>query len=326
LGERKNVQLRAWLSSFAADREGPGWARMTYNYLRLGMLVAVVALATSIIQEYYQPGVHCFLGSVSGYYYTPVRPIFIAVMVLIGFALIVIKGRNGFEDLFLTLAGIMAPVVAFIPTSDDKTGVCRQAMLDIRHYQPYVDDGFVPASINNNLHAFLYAGYTAVAVLLIAFLIQRRAARRQHDPSAEPKKVEWLNLWIGLALAIAGSILLRTAYDWVLDSHAYAALAMFGFLALAAITNFVLGIKRGQTRKDKRYAWTYGIVGGLMLLSGIAFVVYRGFDWSFLGEHVVLYIEAAEIFLFVAFWVAQTIQRWNQGVGPPVTAGQAARA
>jgi hypothetical protein len=319
-------RLREWFSGFLVDREGPRWAAMTYNYLRLGMFVAVAALLYSILQEYFQPGVHCFLGSVSGYYYTPVRPIFVGLMLLIGFALIVIKGRTAAEDACLTLAGIMAPVVAFIPTDDDKTGVCREEMLRIRHYQPFVDDGFVPASINNNLHTFIYAGFTAVALVLIAFVIQRRAARRNPDVISVPKG-EWINLWVGLGLAILGVILVRWHYDWVKDTHALAALAMFGFLALAAIVNCVLGIKRAKTTKDKWYARTYGIVGGSMLFFGGLFVVYRQiFAWSFLGEHVVLYIEAVEIFLFVVFWVIQTVQRWNATVGPTVTTATAAES
>jgi hypothetical protein len=290
-------------------RTPDGWAAKTYNYLRLGMLVAVAALAYSIIEEYRQPGVHCFLGSVSGYYYTPVRPIFIGVMVSIGFALIVIKGRTPLEDWLLSLAGIMAPIVAFIPTSDDRTGVCREEMLKIGHYQPYRPDGFIPASINNNLHALVFAGSTAVVLAFIAFLIQRRSIGSG----------AWKSLAGGFAVVIAGWSLLHWAYGWVLDGHARAAVAMFGFLAAAAITNSVLGFKRGHT--NRVYSWTYGIVGAAMIVSGLLFVLVRAFDWSTLGGHLVLYIEAVEISLFVAFWVAQTLERWDHTVGVSVTPG-----
>lgn len=290
-------------------RTPDGWAAKTYNYLRLGMLVAVAALTYSIIEEYRQPGVHCFLGSISGYYYTPVRPIFIGVMVSIGFALIVIKGRTPFEDWFLSLAGIMAPIVAFIPTSDDKAGVCRDEMLKIGHYQPYRPDGFVPASINNNLHALVFAGFTAIVLASVVFLIQRRPI----------SSGAWKSLAGGFVVVVLGWSLLHWAYGWVLDGHARAAIAMFGFLAAAALTNSVLGFKYGHTTKV--YSWTYGIVGAAMIVSGLLFVLCRAFDWSSFGGHLVLVIEAVEISLFVAFWVAQTIERWDNTVGPTATSG-----
>jgi hypothetical protein len=324
--------LRKVLSALAKDREGRGWAAMTYNYLRLGMVVAVFALAYSIIQEYREPGVNCALGSISGYWYTPVRPIFVGVMVAIGFALLVIKGRTAIEDMLLSLAGIMAPVVAFIPTDDPLTvkepefpPVCEMAMADAKHYQAAVEDGFVPASINNNLHTFLYAGYTAIAIVAIALVIRRCCSKRPStaDVTTEEPEVthgEWINLVLGLALAITGTILLWTNYEFVEGSHGLAAGVMFGLLGLAAISNWVLGIRRSRTceneedRKiEKRYACTYGFVGGLMLFPGALFIVYQEiFDWSFLGPHAVLYIEALEIVLFVIFWVTQTAERWNQ--------------
>ena len=73
----------------------------TYRYLRIGMLVAVIALASSILEEYWKPGVSCFMGSISGYYYTPIHSVFISVMVAIGVALIVIKGKTATEDALL---------------------------------------------------------------------------------------------------------------------------------------------------------------------------------------------------------------------------------
>jgi hypothetical protein len=304
------------ISRAAIDRRrtepGDGvWAGKTYNFLRLGMLVAVAALAYSIIAEYRQPGAHCFLGSISGYYYTPVRPIFIGVMVSIGFALIVIKGRTPLEDAFLSLAGIMAPIVAFLPTSDDLNGVCRDEMLKIGHYQAAPGGGsrFVDASINNNLHTFVFAGYIAIGLVFIAYLIQWLKSRNTDERS--PSRWAWISLTVGLALAITGSILLRWAYNWVLEGHARAALAMFVFLAAAALTNSVLGFRR---RGNKVYSSAYGTVGVLMLASGGLFVLVQWREWTSLGGHLVLAIEAVEILLFVIFWAVQTVERWNKTV------------
>lgn len=45
----------------------------TCRRLRLGMSVAVAILVYSVLEKYFQPGVHFMLGSFSGYCYTPVR-------------------------------------------------------------------------------------------------------------------------------------------------------------------------------------------------------------------------------------------------------------
>jgi hypothetical protein len=281
----------------------------TYRYLRLGMLVGVAALGYSVVKEYRQGGVHCFLGSISGYYYTPVHPVFIGVMVATGIALVVMKGRTAVEDACLTLAGIMAPIVAFIPTTDDVKGVCRPEMLYVGHYQPDVHGSVIPASINNDLHAFVWAGTAAIVLVVIAALIQWKSPQSL----AEYTLGTWINLGLGVALVIAGWALLHWAYGWVLDGHARAACAMFAFLAIAAIANWAVGFK-GQGKAGQVYAWIYLAIGALMIASGIVFVVSYSHHRTSFGGHLVLGIEAVEIFLFVIFWGVQTVERWNHTV------------
>ena len=283
-------------------------ALKTYRYLRLGMLVAVAALSYSIIEEYSQSGVHCFLGSISGYYYTPVHPVFIGVMVGIGLALIAIKGRTAIEDACLSLAGMMAPIVALVPTGDDVRGVCRPQMLSAGHYQPDTHTSFGPASISNDLHAYVLAGYVAIGLLLIAALLQWR-----HSGSTEEyTSGTWITLGIAFALVLTGSILLRWGYEWVLQGHARAACAMFLLLAVAAITNGVLGLRRQHTKPV--YVWSYLAVGSFMIAAGIVFLVTQVSDRSALNGHLVFAIEIVEILAFVVFWAVQTIERWNDTV------------
>jgi hypothetical protein len=270
------------------------------------MLVAVAALAYSIVEEDRRAGIHCFLGSISGYYYTPVRPVFIGVMVTIGVALIVMKGRTPFVDVSLTLAGIMAPIVAFIPTSDDLHGVCRPAMLNTGHYEAAPTTPFIGHSTNNNLHALVFAGAVAIALALIAYLLQLLT----HRSTAMYGLGFWINVALGVVLVTSGWILLHWGYGWVLDGHARAAVAMFVFLALAAIANGGYALAGNKTR-DKVYAVIYFVVGGAMLAAGLWFVLVHARHRT---GHLVLWIEAIEIFLFVVFWAAQTIQLWNRTI------------
>ncbi len=274
----------------------------TYRYLRLGMLAAVAALAYSIVKEYRQPGAHCFLGSISGYYYTPVHPVFIGVMVSIALALIAIKGRNGVEDLFLSIAGMLAPIVAFIPTTDDLAGVCRPAMLQIGHYEPAKPGSlFVPASTNNNLHALVFAGYFAIGLLLLITFTRHPAPGA---PSHGFTKGTWINLGVGFAILLTVSSLLHWDYTWVLQGHAWAAVSMFGFLAVAALADCF----DAYTNAHTIYAVLYGVIGALMIISGLLFIWKHGSAGH--GSHIVLTIEATEITLFAAFWLVQTWERW----------------
>lgn len=303
------VLTSARIASPSAAKPGHDPAAVkTYRYLRLGMLVAVAVLVYSVLEEAYQPGVHCLLGSFSGYYYTPARGVFVCVMVAIGFALIVIKGRTALEDALLSLAGMMAPVVAFVPTTDDLHGVCRPELLRIGHYQPDPGSSFIPSSVSNNVHALVFAGFAALVVVGLAVLDQWR---RDPGSASEYTTGTWINLGLAAVLMVTALVLVKWSYNWVVHSHARAACAMFVFLAAAAGTNSVVGFRDGTGRL---YAWTYGMVGLAMIVAGILFVVLQGHDRTALGGHLVLTIEAVEIALFVVFWGLQTVERWTETV------------
>jgi hypothetical protein len=101
-------------------------------------------------------------------------------------------------------------------------------------------------------------------------------------------------------------------YAKVLDGHPWAACAMFAFLAIAALIDCGFGLVLGHT--GRVYAILYGIVGTAMLVFGVGFIILHAHSRSSFGGHLVLLIEAVEIFLFVVFWVIQTIERWDQTV------------
>ncbi|OWY63029.1 hypothetical protein B7486_55270, partial [cyanobacterium TDX16] len=83
----------------------------TYRYLRIGMIGAVGLLTTSIWIEHGNVQEPCFQTSISAYYYTPVRAVFVGCLLAVGLALIVIKGRTALEDTCLNSAGMLAPLV-----------------------------------------------------------------------------------------------------------------------------------------------------------------------------------------------------------------------
>src|SRR5687767_10736268 len=102
------------------------YVRKTYRYLRLGLIGSAVMLGIAVTFEYLK-GPSCFQTSISGYYYTPARAVFVGALVAVCVALIVIKG-TGWEDFALNVAGMLAPVVAFVPTVN--VGECWSISLD----------------------------------------------------------------------------------------------------------------------------------------------------------------------------------------------------
>ena len=94
----------------------PSMAVRTYAFLRLGVVAVIAVLAVSVAKQY--AAADCLQGSISAYYYLPVRSVFVGALVALGFALIALWGKTPFEDGFMNLAGMLAPVVAFVPTGE----------------------------------------------------------------------------------------------------------------------------------------------------------------------------------------------------------------
>src|SRR5437867_185942 len=131
-------------------------------------------LAVSIAIE--RSKVSCWQTSISAYYYTPVRAIFVGVLIAVGLSLIVYKGRTSLEDVCLNFAGMFAPVVAIAPTTD--VGRCWSIA---PNPLPVQADGslatWVVTNIHNNFYSLLIAGGVGLAVALILAIVVRGTVR-----------------------------------------------------------------------------------------------------------------------------------------------------
>lgn len=290
--------------------------RKTYRYVRLGMIAAVFLLAASVILERVKVA-GCWQPSISAYYYTPVRAVFVGTLLAIGLSLIVIKGSTGREDMCLNVAGMLAPVVALVPTSDHGTcwSIVPRELPTVPNASgddPLAD--WVIANIHNNIEALIFAGLAGLALALITSGVLFRVGRRNGEYLTVKqfvKKEENRGTAVGLmsALVLLGAGALAY-YHWggfETKAHGIAAGAMFAALALAAGFN-ALDCYRLQRRC---YFWLYLTVALLMAVSALPLLV----DW----EHKVLAVEIAEITWFAAFWLMQTGELWNDTVrrAPP---------
>jgi hypothetical protein len=292
----------------------------TYRYLRIGMVGAVVLLAGSIAIE--RSKVDCWQTSISAYYYTPVRAIFVGTLIAVALALIAYKGKGTWEDLSLNFAGMLGPVVAVAPTTD--VGRCWSlAPIPL----PVKDDGslaeWVVTNIDNNIYALLYAGFVGLVISAITNRVLNRTT------TARTKKIERETL-IALGLTtlalVSGWWLIQNWDDFSTRAHGFAAILMFLFLIGAIIANVIEHWgERSKDRRNKVWSRVYIVVAALMVLGGILIWLTRIFN-----EHTVFALEAYEIAFFALYWIAQTAENWFEKVisigtersdsaSPPVT-------
>jgi hypothetical protein len=272
----------------------------TYRYLRLGMVGVVVMLAASVLVE--RSEVDCWQRSISAYYFTPVRAILVGGLMAVGLSLIVIKGRTTAEEACLNVAGMLAPVVAVVPTSD--VGTCwseppEPLPIVVGENGDEVLADWVVANIDNNIAALLIVGFlglAAVAVLTTVLTREPLAVFRRGPAGTR------IGLWVTFAILAIGALAFTSWDEFDTAAHGISAVGMFAFLGAAIAVN----AWQRRDRPDEVFGWLYLAIAIAMLLVAIVFFFVRNaFD------HAVLVVESVEIALFAVFWVVQTIEYWQ---------------
>jgi hypothetical protein len=256
------------------------------------MVGMVVGLAVSVLYERTRAPGGCWQPSISAYYYTPVQNFFVAALVTIGICLVVVKGSTEREDLLLNLAGMCAPVVGLVPTSDFDR--CGSVITDTTHRA---------VNVANNVTALLVTG--GLALLLLAVLALPSWLRRTRRPST----TALAGFVLATALYVGTVLVFAFARGWfTAHGHDVAAIAMFSLVFLNVCLNAV-HVRRDGSRRLNRYA----VVAALMV---VAVVVNVGLALAG-NPYAILGLEANLISLFAVFWVCQTAELWDQGLRPP---------
>jgi hypothetical protein len=268
----------------------------TWRYLRLSMIALVVGLAASVLYEHAQVANGCWQTSLSAYYYTPVRSVFVGSLVAIGVGLIALKGNTDWEDLLLNLAGACAPVVAFVPF--DHPGTCGSVLSGTAERD---------ADIANNVVALLTAG--GVALLVIGGL---SIAGRWKPRGQQITRTDLVGFAITVALYLVTALVFALARpQFTAYGHPVAATAMFAFVYANVWLNAVnLYVADQQQSGRARVLNRYTVIGILMTVAVIVNVVLALAGWPYWA----LLIETSLIVLFAAFWALQTAELWNQGL------------
>ena len=252
----------------------------TYRSVRLALLALLLALATSIAAETIRTG---WQSSVSGYYYTAAGPVFIGALVAIGVCLIALRGFTDAEDVCLNLAGVSAPMVAFVPTPA------------LGHHP--------------DVHAIANDAFTFLATLAVGYVVTVLFGLRERR-SGEP----WPSRG-GLIGLVSTAAAWAAGLTWLLldrdgfAAHAHTLAAIFTFVPFAGVvvlnTDWGVRVLAGEahasrTRFDAAY-WL--VVAGMVMAALIAAVAWLGWRWTY----ALLALEAALLALFALFWVLQSI-------------------
>lgn len=175
-------------------RQRPAWLQRThrtehetYQFLRLAMIGALGTLFFSLGIEYWQSDL-CAQTSISAYYFTEVQAVFVGSLLVLGVSMVVIRGTLVAEDIALNLAGLLAPIVAFAPTTEfnycEKPGEEGSAAADEEAgsaavaAEKVIETAYSDGSVVNNMWAYLLV--TTLALAAGAYVLWRNRGNRLH--------------------------------------------------------------------------------------------------------------------------------------------------
>lgn len=314
--------------------EPPTMALRTYTCLRLAAVGVIVVLAASIAKEYRAAG-DCLQGSISAYYYTSVQSVFVGALAALGLVMIALWGKTVWEESFLNLAGMLAPVVAFVPMKEPSPcglTTTTGAEVTTQAQANKVVDASEPAVFNN-----MFAYFVVVGLILVILLAVGLWARFAAVPGQ--KTWSWVNRhpwgywgpWVAAAaLWLAGTYAFWTNDEWFYsNAHASSATVMFVFIVLVVAN---IGFQKFPRAAGRRPGWFWNrlthtvddetSVGWAWAYWGLAIVMSVGAAVLFLlpaelsanyHSHRTFWIEAWMIGWLAVFWALQTWDRRNDG-------------
>ena len=281
----------------------------TYRYLRGTMIALLLLLLASVgYQWWWETGHSCWLGSISAYYFTSVRTVFVGSLCALGAVLIAYKGHSPEEDVLLNFSGFMAFVVAMVPTVPD--GLCGP-----NAYTQSATE--IAMAVRNNIWSLILV---ALLAALVVAVLRRRAPVGRGTAAAGSARGPAVRT-IVVSVICAGILLGELTLFLVLRdrfialSHGIAAGTMVAGVIAVMVLNALRADERHGGSEGAKYRRTYILLavalGMLLALTVVIALTLTGFD------HLILIAEVIIILLFGTYWVVQTVELWNLGSPEP---------
>jgi hypothetical protein len=285
-----------------SDYEGRVSAIKTYRYLRLAMVVLVVGIFAAIYYASMSSGGFAIKPSISHYYYSSARDMFVAALLAIGVCLVCIRGGTATEDAFLNIAGLLAMIVAVVPVSEEPACFAAAAS-PAAAAQPVAGAPGRAEVVSLNFHTLMAIGVFAAAILIGLTIWTKSRGQKEAPPTAK----DTAGFLATLAVAVAFAVLFHLYPNLFLScAHNAAAVGMFTCIALVAGID---GIRAFRKQKARKRGVTYVAIAAAMPLA--AFGIYyvnshvHQFSWA------TFLVDATLISLFAIFWFLQTIDLWQ---------------
>ncbi|MBZ5736671.1 hypothetical protein [Nocardioides mangrovi] len=313
----------------------PPIALRTYAAIRLGVVAVILALGFAVWREIANEQHGCVQRSLSAYYYTPVRPVFVGALLIIGFAMIVLWGKTAAEDVALNLAGLLLMVVALVPTLDANYCSLPTSVAQTGGSQekPVADNDLIADNAQTVARSF--SSLLVVLALVLVFLAVLGVWHYVTAPAGASPGTKviagYAVTWLLAAIAWVVYLVLyldRSNPDSVFNHQVHSMSANIGVgFVIVAVVLAALEKSRDPDAPgpwwarwrpvwwDDPWTWVYGALAGLMILT---VVIVRGGDAlglysGWLDIHATFVLEAILIGLLGVFWVCQTIDRRHEG-------------
>lgn len=293
----------------------------TYRYVRLAIVAAVAMLAIGVVVQVVRDGTA--LSSISAYYFTPMRDVFVGAILAGSLGLIAVRGRAGWENVLLDLAGLLLPVVAFLPVPlpGMPAGVDLAPFTCPDGRRECVPPEAVPA-VETGLTTLL-----VVTAVVLGFAAWTSVRQEDPDPAERRGLLAATVVWLVVAVLFwSGAD--APGRDLVLRYGHYTA-AVSGFAVLVAVAR--INAARSQDSFTVRgRTLGYGtIYRGVWML--MALVLAGGLAAGVLVDRsavprLILWLEASLLALFAVFWTAQTVEFWRVGLPEPAADGSVGRS
>ncbi len=280
----------------------------TYRYLRAAMIALLVMLLFAVGYQWWWETAHsCLLGSISAYYFTPARTVFVGSLFALGTCLIAYKGHSDAEDVLLNFSGFMAFVVAMVPTQRDNS--CPG--LD---YFP--TDAQLASLVRNSIWSLIFVSVIAAGV--------RWYLRRDLAPGGMDRGGVIATVVCGVVIVLELVLFLTARASFIAASHGIAAATMVaGVIAVMVLSALKVEQRQAGRRDDnglafKRSYVTIAVVLGLALVLAVAASLVGA-----ISDHLIIVAEVIIILCFIAYWVVQSRELWNLETSGDPTEGRA---